>query len=110
MSATVTGGNDEPYGFPVAGLIEAGPVVPRQPPMMFDEMTKYFVVSNALPGPIMPSHQPRPPRGRMPFSSAPTPSTALGASGSTLQPAAWASPDRACSTRTALPRSGASSP
>ena len=110
MSPTVTSGNREPYGRPVAGSIEAGPVEPRQLPMTFEQMTKYLRVSNALPGPIMPSHQPRPPRGTIPFSSAPMPSTALGASASLLQPAAWASPERAWQARIALPPSGASSP
>src|SRR5687768_17029713 len=110
MSPTVTSGNDEPYGRPLAGSIEAGPVEPRQLPMMFEQMTKYLRVSNALPGPIIPSHQPSPPRGRIPFSSAPTPSTALGAFGSALQPAACASPDNAWSARIALPPSAASSP
>ena len=46
------------YGQPVSGLIEAGPVVPRQPPSTFEQITKYLSVSNALPGPIMLSHQP----------------------------------------------------
>ena len=60
-------------GHPVAGLIEPGPVVPRQPPSTLEQMTKYLSVSNALPGPIMLSHQP-----------------GLPVSG--LMPAAWASP------------------
>ena len=34
--------------------------VPRQPPRRFELTTKNRLVSNALPGPIMPSHQPRP--------------------------------------------------
>ena len=60
MSATVMTGNSDPYGAPVAGLTDEGPVVPRQPPSRFVETTKKRSVSNALPGPIMPSHQPSP--------------------------------------------------
>ena len=71
------------YGAPVAGLIDAGPVVPRQPPSTLVQMTKYWSVSNALPGPIMLSHQPG-----LPLSG--------------LMPAACASPEKACSTRIAL--------
>jgi hypothetical protein len=33
-------------------------VVPRHPPSTLEEITKYLFVSNALPGPIMLSHQP----------------------------------------------------
>ena len=65
---------------PVAGLMEAGPVVPRQPPRTFEQITKYLSVSKALPGPIMLSHQPGlPSRG--------------------LMPAACASPEKACRIR-----------
>ena len=60
MSATVITGKSDPYGLPVAGLMDEGPVVPRQPPSRFVETTKKRSVSNALPGPIMPSHQPSP--------------------------------------------------
>jgi hypothetical protein len=35
-----------------------GPVEPLQPPMTFEQITQYFSVSKALPGPIIPSHQP----------------------------------------------------
>ena len=35
-----------------------GPVVPEQPPSTFEQITKYFSVSNALPGPMHESHQP----------------------------------------------------
>ena len=59
MSATVITGKSEPYGRPVAGFGDDGPVVPRQPPRRFVLTTKKRSVSNALPGPIMPSHQPR---------------------------------------------------
>ena len=64
MSATVITGKSEPYGRPVAGSGDDGPVVPRQPPSRFVEITKYRSVSNALPGPIIPSHQPSPSPGR----------------------------------------------
>src|SRR5947209_1082150 len=106
MSATVRTGNSGPYGRPVAGLIEPGPVEPRQLPIRLAHTTKCWSVSNALPGPIMPSHQPRPPRGWMPRSSAPMPSTALGASDCSAQPAAWASPLSAWQTRMTLSRAG----
>ena len=49
-----------PYGRPVAGSIDDGPVVPRQPPSRLVLTTKKRSVSKALPGPIMPSHQPSP--------------------------------------------------
>ena len=83
MSPMVITGNDMAYGQPVAGLMEDGPVVPRQPPSTLEQMTKYWLVSKALPGPIMLSHQP-------------------GLPVSWLMPAAWASPENACSTRMAL--------
>ena len=60
MSATVMTGKSDPYGRPVAGFVDEGPVVPRHPPSRFVLTTKNRSVSNALPGPIMPSHQPRP--------------------------------------------------
>ena len=59
MSATVITGKSAPYGRPVSGFGDDGPVVPRQPPRRFVLTTKKRSVSNALPGPIMPSHQPR---------------------------------------------------
>ena len=40
MSATVITGKFEPYGLPVAGSSDDGPVVPRQPPSRFVETTK----------------------------------------------------------------------
>ena len=91
MSPMVITGNDMAYGQPVAGLMEAGPVVPRQPPSTLEQMTKYLLVSNALPGPIMLSHQP-----------------GLPVSG--LMPAACASPENACRTRMALVFAAFSSP
>ena len=68
MSATVMTGKSDPYGRPVSGLVDIGPVVPRHPPSRFVLTTKYWLVSKALPGPIMPSHQPRPrPAGAVPL-------------------------------------------
>jgi hypothetical protein len=87
MSPMVITGNDMAYGRPVAGLMEEGPVVPRHPPSTLLQITKYLLVSNALPGPIMLSHQP-------------------GLPVSWLMPAAWASPENACSTRMALDLGG----
>ncbi len=43
---------------PVAGLVEAGPVVPMQPPTTFGLITKYRWVSIGRPGPTMVSHHP----------------------------------------------------
>src|SRR5579871_4785221 len=77
MSRIVITGNDMAYGHPVAGLMDDGPVVPRQPPRTLEQITKYLFVSNALPGPIMLSHQP-------------------GFPVSGLMPAACASPENAC--------------
>ena len=58
MSATVITGKLAPYGWPVAGSSDDGPVVPRHPPRRLVETTKKRSVSNALPGPIIPSHHP----------------------------------------------------
>ena len=58
ISPMVTTGNKGPYGWPVAGFTDAGPVVPRQPPSTLAQRTKYLSVSKALPGPIMLSHHP----------------------------------------------------
>src|SRR3954451_6688941 len=91
ISPMVITGNDMAYGQPVAGLIDAGPVVPRQPPSTLLQSTKYLFVSNALPGPIMLSHQPG-----LPLSG--------------LIPAACASPEKACRTRMALDFFAFSSP
>jgi len=85
MSAMVMPGNDSAYGLPVAGLMEDGPVVPRQPPSTFEQIMKYLLVSKALPGPIMLSHQP-------------------GLPSSGQMPAACASPVKACTIRMALSR------
>src|ERR1700686_4563942 len=91
MSPIVITGNVIAYGQPVAGLIEPGPVVPRQPPSTLEQITKYLLVSKALAGPIMLSHQP-------------------GLPDSGLIPAACASPVKACRIRIALDRSLSSSP
>ena len=40
MSRMVTTGKSSPHAVPVAGLSEAGPVVPRQPPSTLEQMTK----------------------------------------------------------------------
>jgi hypothetical protein len=45
MSATVITGKSGPYGLPVAGSTDDGPVVPRQPPSRFVETTKKRSVS-----------------------------------------------------------------
>ena len=81
MSATVITGKSDPYGRPVAGSIDDGPVVPRQPPSRFVETTKKRSVSNALPGPIIPSHQPRPLPAAPSRSSAANPSRVLSPGG-----------------------------
>ena len=90
-SDTVNSGNRRPYGSPVAGLMEAGPVVPWQPPSRFAETTKNRSVSTALPGPISVSHQPT-------------------RDGSPWCPAAWASPVSAWQTKTVFVRSALSVP
>ncbi len=48
----------QPHSLPVAGLIEAGPVEPMQPPTTLEQMMKYLSVSIGWPGPTMISHQP----------------------------------------------------
>ena len=58
QSSTVTMGKSEPQGTPVAGLIDAGPVEPKQLPRLLTPTTKKRVVSTGLPGPTMLSHQP----------------------------------------------------
>ncbi len=40
MSRMVTSGKSTPQGVPVAGLAEAGPVVPMQPPSTLEQITK----------------------------------------------------------------------
>src|SRR5712691_4899176 len=60
MSDTVMTGKSVAYGRRVRGSTLFGPVEPRQLPMRFVQITKYRSVSNALVGPIIPSHQPRP--------------------------------------------------
>ena len=106
MSATVITGKSEPYGRPLAGSIDDGPVVPRQPPSRLVETTKNWSVSKALPGPIIPSHQPRPLPRTPSRSSAANPSRVLSTGGVSANPAAWASPLSAWQTRMTLSRAG----
>ena len=58
MSSTVSTGNVSRYGWPVAGLIDAGEVEPNGLPSELMQMTKKRRVSIGRPGPIMSSHQP----------------------------------------------------
>ena len=85
-SRTVNSGKVSPYGRPVAGSSDDGPVVPWQPPSRLAHTTKKRSVSTARPGPIRLSHQPR-------------------RSGSPWWPAACASPVRAWQMKTAFERS-----
>ncbi len=80
-----------PYGSPVLGLTDDGPVVPWHPPSRLAQTTKNRFVSNGRPGPMMLSHQPR-------------------RRGSPWWPAAWASPVSAWHTTIALSRASLSSP
>ena len=50
-------GKSRPYGSPVAGSIDDGPVVPWQPPSRFAHITKKRSVSTARPGPTSVLHQ-----------------------------------------------------
>src|SRR5687768_8727812 len=106
MSATVIVGKLDPYGLPVAGFVDEGPVVPRQPPSRLVLTTKKRSVSKALPGPIMPSHQPRPRPAVPSRSSAAKPSLVLSGGGVLAKPAACASPLSAWQTRITLSRDG----
>jgi hypothetical protein len=54
----VMSGKSSPQALPVAGLVEAGPVDPMQPPITFAQMMKYLSVSSGRPGPTMISHHP----------------------------------------------------
>ena len=52
-SRTVNSGKSSPYGSPVAGLIDDGPVVPLQPPSRFEQIdVEALGVDRACPGPI----------------------------------------------------------
>src|ERR1700722_276913 len=106
MSATVMTGKSGPYGWPVAGSGDDGPVVPRQPPSRLVATTKKLSVSNALPGPIIPSHQPSPLPAAPSRASAANPSRVLSPVGVLAKPAAWASPLSAWHTRMTLSRCG----
>ena len=83
-------GNEEPYGFPVSGLIVAGPVVPTCGFFTFRLAsvsaltTKYLSVSMALPGPMIASQYPAA------FSSG------------LYRPAACEVPEKKCATKMAL--------
>ena len=74
----------------VAGLIEAGPVEPKQLPRELTQTTKNLFVSMGLSGPTMSSHQP--------------------AEGSSGDEAMCADGDRPVNTSTALSALGLSSP
>ena len=58
QSFTVTVGKSAPQGWPLAALMESGPVLPPQPPGLFTATTNSRVVSMGLPGPMQASHQP----------------------------------------------------
>src|SRR5690606_916149 len=90
VSSIDSSGKDSRYGCPVAGLMEAGPVEPLQLPSEFTQITNQRLVSMALPGPSIGSHQPM--------------------AGLSAWLAAWASGDRPVTIRMALPASGASVP
>ena len=51
QSSTVTSGKSAPHGLPVAGLIDSGPVEPKQLPRLLTPTTKKRSVSSGLPGP-----------------------------------------------------------
>ena len=50
-------GKSSPYGSPVAGSIDDGPVVPLQPPSRFEQITRKRSVSTGRPAPMSVSHQ-----------------------------------------------------
>ena len=58
QSSTVTSGKSLPQVRPVSGLVDSGPVEPKQLPRLLTPTTKKRRVSTGLPGPIMLSHQP----------------------------------------------------
>ena len=58
MSAMVIIGNARPYGCPVAGLAEDGPVDPMQPPITLAQMMKWRFGSSGRPGPTTRVHHP----------------------------------------------------
>ena len=75
QSSTVTTGKSAPQGWPVAGLVWVGPVLPKQEPMLFTPITNQRFVSTALPGPIMLCHHPSLRAIGWPRSSACSPAT-----------------------------------
>src|SRR5690606_26061517 len=60
MSPMVMTGKLRPYGFPVFGSMDAGPVDPMHPPMTLGQMTKNRLVSIGLPRPTIVSPPGRP--------------------------------------------------
>src|SRR5215475_2101806 len=92
QSSTVTIGKSEPQGWPVAGLVDIGPLEPKQLPRLFTPTTKKRSVSTGFPGPTMLSHQP---------SLSGTPACV---------PATWCEALSAWQTRIAFERSALSSP
>ena len=111
MSATVITGKSDPYGRPVAGLVDDGPVVPRQPPSRFVLTTKKLVGVEGLAGTDH-AVPPAEAAARLPASrsSARKPSRVLSATGAVAKPAACASPLSAWQTRMTLSRAGDSVP
>src|SRR5690348_7709847 len=57
-SSSESSGKSSRHGSPVAGLIDAGPLDPLQLPSEFTQITNQRLLSMALPGPMMSSHQP----------------------------------------------------
>ena len=85
-------GKAEPYGLPVSGSIDAGPVDPWHPPSTLAQTTKCRSVSIGSAGPTTPSHQPG--------VGWPRPAG----------PARWLSPVQAWQTSTALDPVASNSP
>ena len=56
-SRAVTRGKAAPYGAPVWGSTDVGPVVPYRPPSRLAHRTPILVVSKTLPGPMSGAHQ-----------------------------------------------------
>ena len=92
QSSTVTTGKSGPYGRPVAGFVDIGPVEPKHEPRLLTPITKKRSVSTGLPGPTRLSHQP----------------TSDGSVDE--RPATWCDAFSAWHTSTALSRPGASRP
>ena len=58
MSSTAISGKSRRQASPVRGLMDAGPLEPKQLPSELTQTTKWRSVSMARPGPIICSHQP----------------------------------------------------